>query len=150
MLREEQARAISILSNAAAGLALNVPGSDVAVKNIIKQIEVLSAMPEVDNTLSGGNYPIAGSGWTLNIVDGAFSLQDEQGVVRLKVKANPEPEPETPEPEQSFEDMLAKRPIRDCYTLLTTLLTTPVVDSEERGRQLSLVGDKLGIAVIRL
>lgn len=148
MLREEQARAISILSNAAAGLALNVPGSDVAVKNIIKQIEVLSAMPEVDNTLRGGNYPIDGSGWTLNIVDGAFSLQDEQGVVRLKAKANPEPE--TPEPEQSFEDMLAKMPIRDCYTLLTTLLTTPVVDSEERGRQLSLVGDKLGIAVIRL
>lgn len=148
MLREEQARAISILSNAAAGLALNVPGSDVAVKNIIKQIEVLSAMPEVDNTLRGGNYPIDGSGWTLNIVDGAFSLQDEQGVVRLKAKANPEPE--TPEPEQSFEDTLAKMDTRAAYGLLSSLMFASKEDPVETARRVSLVAEKLGIAVIRL
>lgn len=148
MLREEQARAISILSNAAAGLALNVPGSVVAVNNIIKQIEVLSAMPEVDNTLRGGSYPIDGSGWTLNIVDGAFSLQDEQGVVRLKAKADPVPEATEPEP--TFEDTLAKMDTRAAFGLLSSLMYASKEDPAETARRVSLVAEKIGIDVFPL
>lgn len=148
MMQEDRARAISILANAATGLALKVPGSDVAVQNIINQIVALSAMPEADNTLRGGNYPIDGSGWTLNIVDGAFSLQDEQGIVRLKAKADPESE--ATEPEQSFEDTLAKMDTRATYGLLSSLMYASKEDPAETARRVSLVAEKLGIAVIRL
>lgn len=148
MLQEDQARTISILSNAANGLAVNVPGSHAAVKNIIKQIEVLSAPAEVDNTIRGGEYPIDGSGWVLKVVDGAFSLHDDQGVIRLKAKANPEPE--TPQAEPTFEETLEKLDTRSRYGLLTKLLLTPTDDTVERARKINLVADKLGIDVISL
>lgn len=147
MLNEDQSRAISILSNAATALK-SVPGSGVAVENILKQIEALSAPAEADNTLRGGSYPIDGSGWTLNIVDGAFSLHDDKGVVRLRAKAAPVPEAAEPEP--SFEATLAKMDTRAAYGLLSSLMFASKEDPAETARRVSLVAEKLGIVVISL
>lgn len=145
MINEQQAGAISLLTGTVVRLE-GVAGAEQAVKNLVAHIEEMTAFKT--GPLTAGEYPIDGSGWVLKVVDGAFALHDDEGVIRLKAQANPEPE--TPQAEPTFEETLEKLDTRGRFGLLSTLMVTEPKDPAERDRQVKLVADKLGMTVIRL
>lgn len=153
MICNDDVHMVSMLAEAAARLR-DTPCSGKAVGQLLTQIELLTA--EDTPSIGKGTYAIGESNWTLTVIDGAFAITDQDGVLQLKVVAEDGSEeagvntPPDAEQAETFEQMLSSKATRECFGILSELMIAQTGDPQERKRQIKLVAEKLGIVVISL